>query len=382
LGQGLPERPDRLEQATAVIAANCIRGFARCARRTLANFDRLCRIRNSNSQIDASIMHAHSSHARGRTAERPQDIPRKGWWDIAVRVKKEMTEDNVDIIASGLALYALLAVFPALAAAVSIYGLFASPAMIADHLQQVAAMLPADATRILQQQLSQLAQHSQGSLSFGIVIGIALSLWSARRGMVALMKVTNLAYDEREHRGFFRQLFVSLAFTIGAILGFLAVLLLGVAVPVALSFLPLGALAEGALLVVRWILLFGVAVLGLAVVYRFAPDRHAAQWRWVTPGSIVAATLWLLGSALFSLYARNWGSYGQTYGALGGVVILLMWFYLSGYVVILGAEINSEMERQTEKDTTTGPPQPRGTRGAYSADTVGPSAEEPQNDER
>jgi membrane protein len=327
-------------------------------------------------------MHPHSSHARGRTAERPQDIPTKGWWDIAVRVKKEMTEDNVDIIASGLALYALLAVFPALAAAVSIYGLFASPATIADHLQQVAAMLPADATRILQQQLSQLAQHPQRSLSFGIVIGIALALWSARKGMVALMKVTNVAYDEREHRGFFMQLFVSLAFTIGAILGFLAVLLLGVAVPVAVSFLPLGALAEGVLLVVRWILLFGVAVLGLAVVYRFAPDRHAAQWRWITPGSIVAATLWLIGSALFSLYVRNWGSYGQTYGALGGVVILLMWFYLSGYIVILGAEINSEMERQTEKDTTTGPPQPRGARQAYSADTVGPTAEEVQKARR
>lgn len=194
--------------------------------------------------------------------------------------------------------------------------------------------------------------------------------------MVALMKVTNVAYDEREQRGFFMQLFVSLAFTLGAIIGFLAVLLLGVATPVALSFLPLGSMAEGTLLVVRWILLFGVAVLGLAIVYRFAPDRHAAQWRWVTPGSLIAATLWLIGSALFSLYARNWGSYGKTYGALGGVVILLMWFYLTGYVIILGAEINSEMERQTEKDTTTGPPQPRGERNAYSADTVGPTADE------
>jgi membrane protein len=126
----------------------------------------------------------------------------------------------------------------------------------------------------------------------------------------------------------------------------------------------------------RWLLLFAVAVVGLAIVYRFAPDRHAAQWRWVTPGSLVAATLWLIGSALFALYARNWGSYGETYGALGGVVILLMWFYLSGYIVILGAEINAEMERQTEKDTTVGEPKPLGARGAYSADTVGPTSEE------
>jgi membrane protein len=313
---------------------------------------------------------------RGRSAEDPREIPKKGWWDIAVRVKKEMTQDNVDIIASGLALYALLAAFPALAAAVSIYGLFASPAEIASHLQQVAAVLPEDATRILQQQLTQLAQHSRGTLSFGVVIGIAVALWSARKGMVALMKVTNVAYDEEEHRGFFKQLFVSLAFTVGAIVGFLAVLLLGVAVPIAVSFLPLGSVTEIVLLIMRWLLLFAVAVVGLAIVYRFAPDRHAAQWRWVTPGSLVAATLWLIGSALFALYARNWGSYGETYGALGGVVILLMWFYLSGYIVILGAEINAEMERQTEKDTTVGEPKPLGARGAYSADTVGPTSEE------
>jgi membrane protein len=296
-----------------------------------------------------------------------------------MRVKKEMTADNVDIIASGLALYALLAVFPALAAAVSIYGLFASPADIADHLQQVATMLPEDATRILQQQLHQLAQNPQNTLSFGIIAGIALALWSARKGMVALMKASNVAYDEEENRGFFKQLFVSLAFTIGAVIGFLAVLLLGVAVPLAVSFLPLGPAAEVILLGVRWVLLFAVAVLGLAIVYRFAPDRRPAQWRWVTPGSLIAATLWLIGSVLFALYVRNWGSYGETYGALGGVVILLMWFYLSGYIIVLGAEINAETERQTRKDTTTGQPKPLGARGAYSADTVGPAAEELRN---
>lgn len=293
-----------------------------------------------------------------------------------MRVKKEMAEDNVDIIAGGLALYALLAVFPALAAAVSIYGLFASPADIANHLQQVAAALPEDATKILQQQLNNLSQNSQGSLSFGIIAGIALALWSARKGMVALMNVTNIAYDEEEHRGFFKQLLVSLAFTIGSVIGFLAVLLLGVAVPLALSILPLGSATEIVLLAVRWLLLFGVAVLGLAIVYRFAPDRHPAQWRWVTPGSLIAATLWLIGSALFALYARNWGSYGQTYGALGGVVVLLMWFYLSGYIIILGAEINAELERQTREDTTIGRPKQMGERGAYSADTIGPTSEE------
>jgi len=312
---------------------------------------------------------------RGRSADRPQDIPARGWWDIAVRVKHEMTQDNIDIISGGLALYALLAVFPALAAAVSIYGLFATPADIASHLQQVAALLPEDATKILQQQMTDLSQRRE-ALSFGIIAGIALALWSARKGMVALMKVTNVAYDEQENRGYFKQLFVSLAFTIGGVIGFLAVLLLGVVLPAIVSFLPLGSAAELVLLGLRWILLFGVAVLGLAVVYRFAPDRHQAQWRWVTPGSLIAATLWLIGSLLFALYVRNWGSYGKTYGALGGVIVLLMWFYLSGYIIIVGAEINAEMERQTRKDTTTGEPKPLGSRGAYSADTVGPTSEE------
>lgn len=320
-----------------------------------------------------------SGRDRGRDAKRPTDIPLRGWWDIAVRVKREMTTDNVSIIAAGLALYALLAVFPALAAAVSIYGLFASPADIAQHLQQVTPTLPSDAAGILERQVQDLSQRQQ-ALSIGVVVGILLALWSARKGMVALMTATNVAYGEDEERGFFKQLFVSLAFTIGAVLGFLAVLLLGVAVPVGLAFLPLGPAAAAVLQIARWILLFGVAIFGLAIVYRFAPDRREAQWQWVTPGSLVAATLWLGGSLLFALYVRNWGSYGDTYGALGSVIVLLMWFYLTGYAVILGAEINSELERQTKRDTTEGAPKPMGQRGAYSADTVGPSARELKRD--
>jgi membrane protein len=328
-------------------------------------------------------MHArtHSHHPshfeteRGREAQRPTEIPPRGWWDIVVRVKREMTTDNVSIIAAGLALYALLAVFPALAAAVSIYGLFASPTDIAQHLQQVAATLPEDAAGILERQVQDLSQR-QKALSIGVVVGILLALWSARKGMVALITAANVAYDEEEERGFFKQLFVSLAFTVGAVLGFLAVLLLGVMVPVAVSFLPLGPAAEAVILIARWVILFGVAILGLAIVYRFAPDRKEAKWQWITPGSLIAATLWLGGSLLFALYVRNWGSYGDTYGALGSVIVLLMWFYLSGYVVILGAEVNAELERQTRRDTTKGPPKPMGQRGAYSADTLGPSARE------
>jgi membrane protein len=324
--------------------------------------------------------HAHTGEghfddrqdSRGRHARSPTDISKRGWLDIAMRVKNEVSKDNVSIIAAGLALYALLAVFPALGAAVSIYGLFASPEQIAQHMNSFSGVLPAEATQILQNQLQSLSGQEQ-ALSVGLVLGVLIALWSARKGMVALMTAINVAYDEDEERGFFKQILVSLAFTFGAVVGFLAVLLLAVAVPLALEMLPLGRAAEIVILVVRWALLWGMAVLGMAVVYRFAPDRNKPKWKWLTWGSGVAATLWLIGSLLFAIYARNTASYGETYGALGGVIVLLMRFYLTGYSIVLGAEINSEMERQTKEDTTEGPAKPMGQRDAYAADTVGES---------
>ncbi len=311
---------------------------------------------------------------RGREARKPQQIPGRGWLDILKRVQQQLTRDNVSIVAAGLALYSLLAIFPALTAAVLLYGLFSSPEQIVQQLRSFEGLLPPEGLAILQRQLTTLASQQTGTLGVGLIVAVLVALWSARRGMVALMTATNVAYNEREERGFFRRLFVSLAFTIGAVLGFIVVVALGVAVPIVLGFLPLGDAAQGVLLVLRWVLLWFIAVLGLSVVYRFAPDRHEAQWRWVSWGSAIAATLWLGGSLLFALYIRNFGaSYGETYGALGGVVIMLLWLFFSAYVVILGAEINSEMERQTRRDTTEGPEEPMGQRNAYSADTLGES---------
>jgi membrane protein len=311
---------------------------------------------------------------RGRRARKPQQIPAKGWLDIALRVNEQLTTDNASLIAAGLALYALLAIFPALTAIVLLYGLFASPAQIAQQLQSFQGLLPAEGLSILEGQLGTLASQQNETLGFGLVIAVALALWSARKGIVALMSVANVAYDEDESRGFFKRLFISLAFTVGMVLGFIVVIGLGVAVPVALSFVPLGAAAEAVLLVLRWAVLWLIAVVGLSLVYRFAPDRRPAQWRWLNWGAAIAATLWLAGSLLFAVYVRKFGSsYGETYGALGGVVVMLLWLYLSAYLVILGAEINSEMERQTAHDTTAGPPKPLGERGAYAADTLGPT---------
>jgi membrane protein len=311
---------------------------------------------------------------RGRSAHCPGEIPLKGWWDIAWRVQEQLASDNVSIVAGGLALFGLLSIFPSLAAAVAICGLIASPEQIAAQSQAFAGLLPAEAMSILLSQLNELATRSNGTLSLGAVVGILLALWSARRGMVALITAMNVAYNEYERRGFFRRLALSLLFTVCGVVGFLVVIALAIAVPVVLRSLPLGAAAEWVLLVVRWALLWYVAVVALSALYRFAPHRSKARWQWLNVGARVAASVWLFASILFAVYVRNFGSFGQTYGAIGGVVILLFWFYISAFVVILGAEINSELERQTVHDTTVGEERPIGQRGAFAADTVGPRA--------
>jgi membrane protein len=221
--------------------------------------------------------------------------------------------------------------------------------------------------------LQSLVSPAHVKLGLGAVVSALLAFWSARQGIVALMTATNIAYYERERRGFFRQIAISLGFTVAAVVSFLVMLVLGVAVPMVIQVLPLGPAAAAAILVFRWVLLWLFSVGALAVVYRYAPDRRRAKWPWVTWGSAVAATLWLSGSVLFELYVKNFGSYGVTYGALGGIIVLIMWFYLGGFAVVLGAEINAEMEHQTAVDTTEGLPKPMGRRGAFVADTLGKS---------
>jgi membrane protein len=313
---------------------------------------------------------------RGREARQPQDIPPRGWWDILWRVFKRLGTDNVTLVAGGLAMYALLSVFPGLAAAIFFYGLFTTPADVAKHLSVFAGMLPPGVWDIFNAQLQTLTRHPQSTLSIAAGVGVLVALWSARSAMSSLMTATNIAYSEVEKRNYFVQILISLALTIGAVLGFMALLVLGVAVPVALKVLGTNIWVQWAVDALQWVFLWCVAVLGLAFVYRYAPAREHARWHWVTWGSAIAATLWLLASGIFAYYVRTFANYGKTYGALGGVIALLMWFYLSSIVVVLGAEINSEMERQTRRDTTEGPEAPMGSRGAYAADTLGPAAGE------
>lgn len=313
---------------------------------------------------------------RGRTAAKPSDIPTHGWWDIAWRLIKRIGNDNVSLVAGGVAMYVLLSVFPGLAALFAIYGLFAPPVEIPQHLQDFAGVLPPGGWDIFNSQLQQLVHHGPSSLTTAAVVGTLVSLWSARAAMSALITATNIAYGEREKRSFIVQAALSLAFTLAALVGFMLTILLGVAIPVVLKVLGTSTAVQIATSVLRFALLWCVAVLGLAVIYRYAPARERAQWRWVTWGSAIAATLWLVASALLGLYVQRFGTYGEAYGALGGVIALLVWFYISSLIVVLGAEANAEMERQTFRDTTVKEGAPLGERGAYAADTVGPSAQE------
>lgn len=329
-------------------------------------------MRRRDPQPTSPVEAERREPGRGRAARTPSEIPRAGWRDILLRVFHRISEDNLSLISAGVALNTLLAVFPAMAVLASVYGMFASPAEVAKEISPFYGILPHDAASIIQTQLEALARPRNGTLGIGAIVSFVVSIYYASQGVSALMSATNIAYTERERRGFLKLILVALMFAAGAVVGFVLMLLLTVAVPLGLQHLPLPRFIAMAALVIRWILLWAFAVLGLAIVYRYAPSRDNPQWRWVSWGSVIAATLWLASSFLFSLYVRNFGSYGRTYGALGGVIVLIMWFYLQSFSIVLGAEFNAEAEHQTAVDTTRGPPAPMGERGAYVADTLGP----------
>lgn len=313
------------------------------------------------------------SGARGREADRPGEIPASGWRDIALRVKEELSNDNVSIVAGGVAFYIFLAIFPALAAALSIYGIYADPSQAAQQIEAVAQFLPGQVQEILRTQLTRIAQSSGGALGIGVVIGVLLSLWSAAKGMKALMTALTITYDEDESRGFIKLNIIALALTLGLVVFGLIALILIAAVPALLGNLGLGDMTQWIVSIARWPILFIVVMTVIAFLFRFAPDRDAPKWRWNTPGAVIATLLWLVASIAFSIYVSYSSSYNATYGSLAAVVILLLWLYLSAYIVLIGAEWNAEMERQTRADTTTGRPRPMGEREAYAADTLGKS---------
>jgi membrane protein len=309
---------------------------------------------------------------RGRSAPSPAGVPRRGWREIALRTQRELKKDRVASVAAGVAFFGMLAVFPALIAAISLYGLVANPGDVERQISAVSGALPGPAQAVLGERLNALVSQPAAQLSFGLVLSIAVALWTASSGTKAMIEAVNLAYDEPERRGFFRLRGLALLMAVSLIVaGILAVLVVTL-LPTAFGWFGLGEQGKQLIAIARWPALGLGALIGLAALYHFAPNRARPRWKWVSPGALVATALWIGASLLLSLYVSNFGNYDATYGALAGVVVLMLWMYVSTLVILVGAEINSEIEAQTAQDTVVPPEQPMGRRGAV-ADRLGQS---------
>ena len=312
----------------------------------------------------------------GIHAEKPTQIPWRGWKQIVKRAWAEHKADNMPIIGGGVAFFGFLAIFPGLIALISIYGLVASPETVTQQIEDLSTQLPDEAAQLIGEQLTSIAANSGRALTVGLVVSILAALWSASGGVGNLVTAVNIAYDEVETRNFLKLRTLSLGLTLGAVAFVIVAFGLLAVVPVVLDALPLGIVGTILAHVVRWMLLLAMFAGSLAVVYRAAPDRDAPRFRWVSLGAVVATVLWALVSVGFSLYVDNFGSYDKTYGTIAGVIVLMLWLYLTCYLVLLGAEINSEAEHQTAQDTTKGEPEPMGSRDATMADSL-PDPPEP-----
>jgi membrane protein len=304
----------------------------------------------------------------GEEAEKPQEIPAKGWLQIVKRGWAEAKADNVPLMAAGMAYYAFLAIFPAIIAAVLLYSFFADPATITTQLDALGSAIPADIKKTLTDQIGLAAGN--GKVGFGAVVAILVALFSASGGMSNLMTAVNICYDEEETRNFIKKRLIALALTVGAIVFFLLVVSLVAVLPIVLGFLGTNGVVLFLVQAARWVLIVIVITVALAVLYRVAPDRDAPKLRWVSVGAGLATLLWIIASVGFSIYVSQFGSYAKTYGAIAGIVILLLWLFITAYAILLGAEINAESEQQTVADTTKGAPKPMGQRDAVKADSM------------
>jgi membrane protein len=304
----------------------------------------------------------------GRDATRPLQIPLKGWWQVAQRVWTESARDNLSVIAAGCAFFALFAIFPALSALISFYGLTVDPATIELQFGMLALVLPPQAHDMVVEQTKRVAEASGSSLGWSLAVSLGLALWSVTALTQAIFSALNIAYEEPERRSLPRFYLSAFIFAVAGILGGVVTLVAVVYVPIALSYAGYATDFEHFLSLARWPVLALMVLLLLACLYRYGPSRRRAKWRWVTGGSVFAAVVWLVASAGFSFYVSNLANYDKIYGSLGAVIVLLFWLYLTFYIVLLGAEINAELELQTAQDTTDGKPRPMGKRGAFVAD--------------
>ncbi|WP_439633506.1 YihY/virulence factor BrkB family protein [Glycocaulis sp.] len=329
---------------------------------------------NAKSRRDIRLPRRERARARqagrGRRAATPRDIPLAGWRDILVRSWGKFLAHRLLLIAAGLTFFALLGIFPALTAIVSVYGLFTDPANIAEQLSLLEGFVPGGALELLATQMTDIASRSDGALTFGLIAGLAVALWTANAGMRNLFNALNIVYEEEETRGMIRMTLISLAFTACVLVFAGIVIALIIVLPVALELFGLGAW-ESWILLARWPALFVIVTLGLSIAYRWGPSRRKPRWRWVTPGGVFATSLWMIAAFAVSWYVENFGQYDDTYGSFGAGIGFMMWLWVSSIIVLLGAQLNAEQEHQTARDTTVPPDRPLGQRGATVADTVG-----------
>jgi membrane protein len=352
--------------ATTILILTAQRYFqANTSRRSAAQ------LANSLAAPPADFAGELRQHGHGRRASHPLQIPWAGWKDILWRTYERTNDDRLLAIAAGVVFFGLLAVFPAVTALVSSYGLFANPSTISANLQTLALMLPEGSFQVVQDQIARVLGKGNTTLGATFLFGLALAIWSANAGVKAVIDALNVVYEEKEKRSFVRLTLLSLAFTIGGIVALLLMVSAVVAFPLALDHIGLAPDSRFLVSLARWPLLFAILLAALGILYRFGPSRRAARWEWLSVGTVAAALLWIAGSSLLSWYLSNFANYDATYGSLGAAIGLMMWMWMSAIIVLCGAELNSEIEHQTAPDTTVGQPKPLGARSAVMADTLG-----------
>ena len=325
---------------------------------------------SSEEPLNLELQRAHE-HGRGRRSTYPLQIPWRGWYDILWRAYREMNADRLLSIAGGVAFFILLAIFPAITALVSAYGLFFDTSTITNNLSLLNDVVPENVLSIVYEQANRIASNGGRALTTGIVVGVLVSLWSAMSGVKAIIDALNVIYEQHEGRSFVKLNLLALVFTLAGFAAFLLAIAAVVVLPLILSPIGLGSLTETLTRIGRWPVLLLVLLIGLALLYRYGPHRQPARWQWVSVGSVFAAVTWISLSFLFSWYLTSFANYNATYGSLGAVVGLMIWLWISTIVVLLGAELNAEIEHQTACDSTVGDQKPLGARGAVMADTVG-----------
>ncbi|MGF1452917.1 MAG: YihY/virulence factor BrkB family protein [Opitutales bacterium] len=331
----------------------------------------LCLHRDDAMSDEAATASSSTPVERGRAAASPWRIPIKGWWDIIRRIQIAVGTDHLTIIAAGIAMLWFLALFPVLISIFSIYGLWADPGQVEQQVNAFAEVLPETTREFLANQMKRLAGQATSDLGWGLIIGLGAAIWSSSKGVRSLMQALNIAYREQEKRGFIKTNAFGLFLTFVLLLAATIALAVIIGIPAVLNFMGLDGVLEFVLGYLRWPALLVFVILVLSVLYRWGPARANARWRWISPGALIAALVWLLGSWLFSFFVSHFGNFANTYGSVAAIVILILWFNLSAFIVILGAKINAEIEHQTHRDSTTGEPQPMGERGAHVADNVG-----------